>query len=128
MPAAKVVPTSFAKERYIRIGSSKENIRKFPEKEAYLFDVLRHGYPTVENIPSEYQDLTFENGKLLTHPDKIAKSDKSSGIRSCKDKELAAKLIKNTYKTLLSRGQKGCFVYCEDASLRDYLRNQRKKF
>lgn len=60
VPAAKVVPTSFAKERYIRIGSSKENIRKFPEKEAYLFDVLRHGYPTVENISSAYQDLTFE--------------------------------------------------------------------
>lgn len=68
------------------------------------------------------QDLTYEDGKLLTHPDKIAKSDKSSGIRSCKDKELAAKLIKNTYKTLLSRGQKGCFVYCENAQLKEYLR------
>ena len=68
------------------------------------------------------QDLTYEDGRLLTHPDKIAKSDKSSGIRSCKDKELAAKLIKNTYKTLLSRGQKGCFVYCENSELRNYFR------
>jgi len=60
IPAAKTVPLSYARERYIRIGSSKENLRKYPEKEAYLFDVLRHGQPTLENTPSEYQDLTFE--------------------------------------------------------------------
>ena len=65
IPAAKTVPVSYAKERYIRIGSSKENLRKYPEKEAYLFDVLRHGLPTLENTPSEYQDLTFE--KLLIY-------------------------------------------------------------
>ena len=65
IPAAKTVPVSYARERYIRIGSSKENLRKYPEKEAYLFDVLRHGLPTLENTPSEYQDLTFE--KLLIY-------------------------------------------------------------
>lgn len=65
IPAAKSVPTSFARERYIRIGSSKENLRKYPEKEAFLFEILRHGFPTVENTPSEYQELTFE--KLLIY-------------------------------------------------------------
>ncbi len=65
IPAAKTVPLSYARERYIRIGSSKENIRKYPEKEAYLFEVLRHGHPTLENTPSEYQNLTFE--KLLIY-------------------------------------------------------------
>ena len=30
IPAAKSVPTSYARERYIRIGSSKENLRKYP--------------------------------------------------------------------------------------------------
>ena len=60
IPAAKTVPTAFANERYIRIGSSKENLRKYPAKESFLFDVLRHGFPTTENTPSEYQDLTFE--------------------------------------------------------------------
>lgn len=65
IPAAKTVPLSYARERYIRIGSSKENLRKYPEKEAYLFDVLRHGRPTLENTPSEYQNLTFE--KLLIY-------------------------------------------------------------
>lgn len=65
IPAAKTVPVSFANERYIRIGSSKENLRKYPEKESYLFEVLRHGLPTIENTPSQYQDLTFE--KLLIY-------------------------------------------------------------
>ena len=69
------------------------------------------------------KDLRFENGKLITDQSQIAVSDKSSGIRSCKSKELAATLIKNTYKTLMSRGQKGCFVYCEDKPLKDFLKN-----
>ena len=65
IPAAKSVPTSYARERYIRIGSSKENLRKYPEKEAFLFEILRHGFPTIENTPSDYQELTFE--KLLIY-------------------------------------------------------------
>lgn len=65
MPAAKSIPTSYARERYIRIGSSEENLRKYPEKESYLFDILRHGLPTMENTPSDYQELSFE--KLLIY-------------------------------------------------------------
>jgi predicted HTH transcriptional regulator len=60
IPAAKKVPVSFSEERYIRIGSSKEKLRKYPEKESFLFSVLRDGFPTIENTESEYQDLTFE--------------------------------------------------------------------
>ena len=60
IPAARTVPTSFDNERFIRIGSSKESLRKYPEKESFLFDVLRHGFPTIENTPSKYQDLSFE--------------------------------------------------------------------
>lgn len=67
------------------------------------------------------KDLRYENGKLITDQSQIAESDKSSGIRTCKNKELAASLIKNTYKTLMSRGQKGCFVYCEDKELAEYI-------
>ncbi|WP_108774945.1 RNA-binding domain-containing protein [Lactimicrobium massiliense] len=65
IPAARTVPVSFGRERYIRIGSSKENLRRYPEKESYLFEILRHGKPTIENTPSQYQDLTFE--KLLIY-------------------------------------------------------------
>lgn len=65
IPAARTVPTSFDNERFIRIGSSKESLRKYPEKESHLFDVLRHGFPTIENTPSKYQELTFE--KLMIY-------------------------------------------------------------
>ena len=69
-------------------------------------------------------DLRFDkaSGKIITDRTKISKDDKSSGIRSAKD-DVAARLIKNTYKTLLTRGQKGCFIYCEDKALADYIRS-----
>ncbi len=36
--------------------------------------------------------------------------------------ETADLIIKNTYRTLLTRGMKGCYVYCCDKALADYLR------
>lgn len=69
-------------------------------------------------------DLRFDKtgGKIITDRTKISKDDKSSGIRSAKD-DVAERLIKNTYKTLLTRGQKGCFIYCEDKALVDFIRS-----
>lgn len=60
IPRATKVPTAFAKERYTRIGSSKELLSKYPEREAELWKVLREGAPTMINTPSEYQNLTFK--------------------------------------------------------------------
>ena len=57
--AAKTIPVDYDGIRYIRVGSSKERLSKFPEKEVYLFQVLKEGLPTIENTPSKYQDLTF---------------------------------------------------------------------
>lgn len=63
IPAAVKIPTAFDDVRYIRIGSSKEKLMKYPEHESQLFYVLRHGIPTIENTESQYQDLSF--GKLF---------------------------------------------------------------
>ncbi len=57
--AAKTIPVDWDGQRFIRVGSSKTKISKFPEREVYLFRVLREGLPTIENTPSKYQDLTF---------------------------------------------------------------------
>ena len=65
IPCSKEVPTSFNGNRYIRIGSSKVNLKKYPKREANLFKVLNEGFPTIVNTPSQYQDLTFE--KLFTY-------------------------------------------------------------
>lgn len=67
------------------------------------------------------KDLRYEDGKVITDQSQIAGSDKTSGIKTCKDKLLADKLIRNTYKTLMSRGQKGCYIYCEDKPLAKYI-------
>ncbi len=72
------------------------------------------------------KDLRYdkETGRVITDKTMVSKDDKSSGISSSSD-EVAAQLIKNTYKTLLTRGQKGCYVYCEDEHLRDYIKTGR---
>ncbi len=68
------------------------------------------------------KDLYYKDGHVLTNRNAISKDDKSSGIRiSTTSDELADKLIRRTYKVLLTRGLKGCYIYCEDENLRDYL-------
>lgn len=59
VPAAAKVPTAFEGVRYLRVGSSKVNLAKFPERESQIFAILRNGIPTVTNTESEYQELTF---------------------------------------------------------------------
>lgn len=68
------------------------------------------------------KDLTYSDGQVRTNKAAISKDDRSSGINySTTTKELADKLIKNTYKVLLTRGQKSCYIYCEDEDLFEYL-------
>ena len=69
------------------------------------------------------KDLTFDKttGTIVVNQHAISRDDKSSGIRGASEKE-ARRLILNTYKTLLTRGQKGCFVYCEDEALREHFK------
>lgn len=35
-------------------------------------------------------------------------------------------IVRNTYRTLLTRGQKGCSVYCTDKKFADYLKSRLK--
>ena len=69
------------------------------------------------------KDLTYNPATRLieTHREAISNDDNSSGIRSAAPAK-AHQLILNTYKTLLTRGQKGCYVYCEDPELRKYIK------
>ena len=76
-------------------------------------------------------DLRYENGHVVTDFTKRASTDQS--IRGLKkmhreNPEAAAKLadeiIKNTYRTLLTRGMKGCYIYCTDPGLRAYIRGR----
>lgn len=73
------------------------------------------------------KDLLYEDGHVVTNPSKRAKSDQSlKGLKSNPDPSLGDRIIRNTYKTLLTRGQKGCYIYCEDKALREYLKERTK--
>lgn len=74
-------------------------------------------------------DLRYENGKIVTDFTKRARTDQSlKGIKKLykenPEKALAAadEIIKNTYRTLMTRGMKGCYVYCTNERLAAYLR------
>ncbi len=79
------------------------------------------------------EDLRYQNG-IITDFTKRAKTDQSiKGLKGLykRDKEkalcIADRIIKNTYRTLLTRGQKGCYIYCVDEDLKNYLKERLKK-
>jgi DUF2075 family protein len=76
-------------------------------------------------------DFIVRNGEVVTDAAKRGKIDKT--IRGYKklfasDPELAkAKadlIIKNTYRTLMTRGQKGCYVYFTDEETANYFKKR----
>ncbi|HJD32858.1 MAG TPA: DUF2075 domain-containing protein [Candidatus Eisenbergiella stercorigallinarum] len=74
-------------------------------------------------------DMRYEDGKVITDFTKRARTDQSlKGIKKLyrenpeNAKEIADEIIKNTYRTLMTRGMKGCYVYCTDPKLADHLR------
>jgi DUF2075 family protein len=73
-------------------------------------------------------DLRYEDNKVITDFTKRAKTDTSlhgliGPIRNGDQQALkeADEIIRNTYKTLMSRGLKGCYIYCTDQNLADFL-------
>ncbi|MGM9773717.1 MAG: DNA/RNA helicase domain-containing protein [Candidatus Egerieousia sp.] len=74
-------------------------------------------------------DMRYEDGRIVT--DVKQRSGKDSSIRGLKTRMKSGKdiqafqeadeIIKNTYRTMLTRGAKGCYVYCCDKALADYL-------
>lgn len=74
-------------------------------------------------------DLIVRNNKALTDVTKRAKSDRSvSGYKNLikQNKDQANKeidqIIKNTYRTLMTRGTKGCYIYSVDEETSDYFK------
>jgi DUF2075 family protein len=74
-------------------------------------------------------DLRFEDSAVITDPSRRAKSDASlKGLKKMAKTDperahrIADEIIRNTYRVLMTRGMKGCFVYCTDTALAEYLR------
>jgi hypothetical protein len=80
-------------------------------------------------------DMRYENGRIVTDFKERAKTDQSlKGIKSLYKKDpneaerIADEIIKNTYRTLMTRGMKGCLVFCVDPGLERYLKERMKGF
>lgn len=78
-------------------------------------------------------DLVVRNGEVITKPLARAKTDKSiSGYKKLlkSNPETANKkadeIIRNTYRTLMTRGMKACYVFCTDPETQSYFQDRLK--
>jgi len=74
-------------------------------------------------------DFKIRDGEVLTDAYERSSNDRSIfGIKKMmkenpeEAKELADTIIKNTYRTLMSRGMKGCYIYCTDKETEEYFK------
>ncbi len=75
------------------------------------------------------RDLLVRNGVVEIHPEEHPSRDKAlKGHKKLVSEQGAAgkvivdALIRNTYRTLLSRGMKGCYIWCVDPETNAYFR------
>jgi hypothetical protein len=75
------------------------------------------------------EDLIVRNGIVLVDPAKRSRMDSSiKGYKKLfkenpeKAKDLIRKIIKNTYRTLMTRGMKGCYVWSVDKETNEWLK------
>ncbi len=76
-------------------------------------------------------DLIAREGEIIAVPERRARTDKSlSGYktrRKAGDEDViteADQIIKNTYRTLMTRGMKGCYVYFTDSETAEYFKSR----
>ena len=77
-------------------------------------------------------DIGYEDGHIVTDYTKRAATDQSlKGINKISREEgleeankIADSIIKNTYRTLMTRGMKGCYVYCLDKKMQEYIKTK----
>lgn len=79
------------------------------------------------------EDIICREGQILVDPSKRSRMDQSiKGYKKLMNldpqstKDMLREIIKNTYRTLMSRGMKGCFVYIQDEELKAYLKERIK--
>lgn len=76
-------------------------------------------------------DLLARDGKVVADARQRARSDQSvrglAGLMrtdAAAARELGDRIVRNTYRTLMTRGMKGCFVHCTDTALAQLLRSR----
>jgi len=92
---------------------------------------------TAQGLEADYigviigNDLLVRDGEVLVQPTARDKDDRTIlGYKKLlkenpiEGKELIKAIIKNTYRTLMTRGMKGCYIYCTDAETNAFFKKQ----
>jgi DUF2075 family protein len=76
-------------------------------------------------------DLKIKDGELVSDPEGRASTDVSLHGYKKEFKEdpitagaKADQIIRNTYRTLMTRGMKGCYIYCTDPEVAQYFQDR----
>lgn len=113
------------------------------DRERYFFMVGPHSVEqigcihTCQGLEVDYigvivgPDLVVRDGAIVTQPEERSKHDKSLGgyralLRTdpTSANRKADLIIKNTYRTLMTRGLKGCYVYFTDQAAARFVRDR----
>jgi DUF2075 family protein len=92
---------------------------------------------TCQGLETDYvgvivgSDFVVRDGKVITQPERRSKMDaslkgfkKELAIHPLEARRKADAIIKNTYRTLMTRGMKGCYVYFTDKETENYFRGK----
>jgi len=92
---------------------------------------------TAQGLEADYigviigNDLLVRDGEVLVQPTARDKDDRTIlGYKKLlkenpiEGKELIKAIIKNTYRTLMTRGMKGCYIYCTDPETNAFFKKQ----
>ena len=107
---------------------------------------------TVQGVEFQYvgviigPDMIYEGDEIVTRPLERASTDntlngligdikeayknrkKDPGYKKSKAEKKADEIIRNTYRILMTRGKLGCFIYCTDPALREYMHKKVREF
>ena len=78
------------------------------------------------------KDMKYRNNKIVFDCEEHSKDDHTymnkDFRRTPENIAKANKYIRNAYNVLLTRGMKGCSIYCEDKALGDFLEKEWNDF
>lgn len=91
---------------------------------------------TCQGLEADYigvilgNDLIVRDGRVITNPANRSRMDQTiKGYKKLYEKEpltgpvVVDKIIKNTYRTLMTRGMRGCYIYSTDKETNEYIKS-----
>ena len=134
---------------YCGIRNSNENVNRYNITDEEVLEVAKFAwdnkYGSIALQSGELRSPAFtkrisnllrsikamSNGELATNAAGRSKMDRSiRGRKTLMKRDPAGtserldRIIRNTYRTLMTRGMKGCYIYCTDPAVAAYLRSR----